>query len=111
MAHRLTEPAAPYAAHEVANQSPPLEGRNLFDDNLPLVEALAREGALQYGTPPAGADAVSIVERPTERAPTRPPGAYGRFFARSGGGPSIRGASIGAGVAAGLATTLEFGSK
>ncbi len=30
--------------HEVLNQPPPLQGRNLFDDNLPLVEALSREG-------------------------------------------------------------------
>ncbi len=29
---------------EVANQPPPLEGLNLFDTNLPLVEALEREG-------------------------------------------------------------------
>ncbi len=28
----------------VVNQPPPLEGRNLFEDNLPLVEALSREG-------------------------------------------------------------------
>ncbi len=35
---------APFATHEVANQVPPLEGRNLFEDNEPLVEALAREG-------------------------------------------------------------------
>jgi putative acyl-CoA dehydrogenase len=35
---------APFATHDVVNQVPPLEGRNLFDDNLPLVEALAREG-------------------------------------------------------------------
>jgi putative acyl-CoA dehydrogenase len=33
------------ATHAVANQPPPLEGRNLFVDNLPLVEALEREGA------------------------------------------------------------------
>ncbi len=33
------------ATQAVANQPPPLEGRNLFDDNLPLVEALEREGA------------------------------------------------------------------
>jgi putative acyl-CoA dehydrogenase len=32
------------ATHEVRNQVPPLEGRNLFEDNLPLVEALEREG-------------------------------------------------------------------
>ena len=30
--------------HEVANQVPPLEGRNLFADNVALVEALEREG-------------------------------------------------------------------
>jgi putative acyl-CoA dehydrogenase len=35
----------PHRTHEVANQAPPLEGRNLFDDNAPLVEALTREGA------------------------------------------------------------------
>ena len=33
------------ATHEVLNQSPPLAGRNVFEDNLPLVEALEREGA------------------------------------------------------------------
>jgi putative acyl-CoA dehydrogenase len=32
------------ATHEVSNQPPPLEGRNLFCDNLALVEALTREG-------------------------------------------------------------------
>jgi putative acyl-CoA dehydrogenase len=35
---------APFQTHEVANQVPPLEQRNLFDDNVALVEALAREG-------------------------------------------------------------------
>jgi putative acyl-CoA dehydrogenase len=33
------------ATHEVRNQPPPLADRNLFADNLPLVEALEREGA------------------------------------------------------------------
>ena len=33
-----------FATHEVRNQVPPLQGRNLFLDNLPLVEALEREG-------------------------------------------------------------------
>jgi putative acyl-CoA dehydrogenase len=32
------------ATHEVFNQVPPLENRNLFLDNAPLVEALKREG-------------------------------------------------------------------
>jgi putative acyl-CoA dehydrogenase len=45
MAHELRVPAAPFHTHEVANQAPPLEGRNLFADNAPLVEALEREGA------------------------------------------------------------------
>jgi putative acyl-CoA dehydrogenase len=45
MAHELREPAAPFQTHEVANQVPPLEGRNLFTDNTPLAEALEREGA------------------------------------------------------------------
>ncbi len=42
MAHRPTEP---WCTHEVSNQPPSLEDRNLFDDNVPLVEALGREGA------------------------------------------------------------------
>jgi putative acyl-CoA dehydrogenase len=42
MASRRTQP---WHTHEVVNQPPPLQGRNLFDDNLPLVEALEREGA------------------------------------------------------------------
>jgi putative acyl-CoA dehydrogenase len=33
------------ATHAVANQPPPLEGLNLFEQNRPLVEALEREGA------------------------------------------------------------------
>ena len=32
------------ATHQVTNQPPPLSGRNLFEDNLPLAEALEREG-------------------------------------------------------------------
>jgi putative acyl-CoA dehydrogenase len=38
-------PSAPFRTHEVANQPPPLEGRNLFADNAPLVEAVERDGA------------------------------------------------------------------
>ncbi|HYV15059.1 MAG TPA: acyl-CoA dehydrogenase family protein [Conexibacter sp.] len=34
----------PQSTHDVANQPPPLEGLNLFEQNRPLVEALAREG-------------------------------------------------------------------
>jgi putative acyl-CoA dehydrogenase len=39
-------PAVSAAAdtHEVLNQPPPLKDRNLFEDDLPLVEALEREG-------------------------------------------------------------------
>jgi putative acyl-CoA dehydrogenase len=40
---RATTPAL--VTHEVLNQPPPLAGRNLFEDNVPLVEALDREGA------------------------------------------------------------------
>ncbi len=36
---------AAHATHSVTNQPPPLEGLNLFEQNRPLVEALAREGA------------------------------------------------------------------
>ena len=35
----------PATTHDVFNQPPPLADRNLFSDNLPLVEALDREGA------------------------------------------------------------------
>jgi putative acyl-CoA dehydrogenase len=38
-------PRTPAITHRVLNQVPPLEGRNLFLDNAPLVEALEREGA------------------------------------------------------------------
>ena len=38
--------AVPFATHEVANQAPPLEGRNLFTDNVALVEALERWAAM-----------------------------------------------------------------
>mgnify|MGYP000502907973 CR=1 FL=1 len=37
-------PAAPFVTHEVRNQVPPLRDRNLFEDNVPLVEGLEREG-------------------------------------------------------------------
>ena len=38
-------PTGSSVTHEVTNQAPPLQGRDLFADNLPLVEALEREGA------------------------------------------------------------------
>ncbi|HUR86838.1 MAG TPA: acyl-CoA dehydrogenase family protein [Solirubrobacteraceae bacterium] len=48
MVDQLREPAAggraPFHTHDVANQVPPLEGRNLFDDHVALIEALEREG-------------------------------------------------------------------
>src|SRR4051812_45799991 len=34
----------PLATHDVVNQPPPLEGRNLFSDHVALVEGLHREG-------------------------------------------------------------------
>jgi putative acyl-CoA dehydrogenase len=39
------EGSAPWRTHEVFNQAPPLEGRDVFSDNTPLVEATEREGA------------------------------------------------------------------
>jgi putative acyl-CoA dehydrogenase len=39
------EGSAPWRTHTVANQPPPLEGRDVFSDNTPLVEATEREGA------------------------------------------------------------------
>ncbi|HEV7585738.1 MAG TPA: acyl-CoA dehydrogenase family protein [Solirubrobacteraceae bacterium] len=38
------ESAAPWQTHTVVNQVPPLEGIDVFSSNLPLVEALEREG-------------------------------------------------------------------
>ncbi|HEY2397510.1 MAG TPA: acyl-CoA dehydrogenase family protein [Solirubrobacteraceae bacterium] len=38
------ESAAPWRTHTVVNQVPPLEGIDVFSSNLPLVEALEREG-------------------------------------------------------------------
>jgi putative acyl-CoA dehydrogenase len=38
------ESAAPWQTHTVLNQVPPLEGVDVFSSNLPLVEALEREG-------------------------------------------------------------------
>jgi putative acyl-CoA dehydrogenase len=40
-----TVPPTTAATHEVLNQPPPLRGRNLFEDDAVLSEALAREGA------------------------------------------------------------------
>jgi putative acyl-CoA dehydrogenase len=39
------EHAAPWRTHDVFNQTPPLEGLDLYSSNLPLVEAVHREGA------------------------------------------------------------------
>ena len=39
------EGAAPWQTHTVFNQVPPLEGVDVFSSNLPLVEAVEREGA------------------------------------------------------------------
>jgi putative acyl-CoA dehydrogenase len=39
------EGAAPWQTHTVFNQVPPLEGVDVFASNLPLVEAVEREGA------------------------------------------------------------------
>jgi putative acyl-CoA dehydrogenase len=48
MASTVSQPAtqdAPWQTHTVFNQAPPLEGVNVFASNLPLVEAVEREGA------------------------------------------------------------------
>ena len=44
---RLTTPrtTAPYRTHTVSNQVPPLQDVDVFASNLPLVEAVQREGA------------------------------------------------------------------
>jgi putative acyl-CoA dehydrogenase len=39
-----TAGTASWETHEVSNQAPPLEGVDVFSSNLPLVEALEREG-------------------------------------------------------------------
>jgi putative acyl-CoA dehydrogenase len=40
-----TGEASPWQTHTVFNQAPPLEGVDVFSSNVPLVEALEREGA------------------------------------------------------------------
>ncbi|HEX4564580.1 MAG TPA: acyl-CoA dehydrogenase family protein [Solirubrobacteraceae bacterium] len=42
--HPLKTRAAAWQTHEVSNQVPPLEGLDVFSTNLPLTEALEREG-------------------------------------------------------------------
>jgi putative acyl-CoA dehydrogenase len=41
----VTVPPPTGATHEVLNQPPPFTSRNLFEENVPLVEAVRREGA------------------------------------------------------------------
>src|ERR1700747_614385 len=43
-AHALHTRSAAWQTHEVFNQVPPLEGLDVFSSNLPLTEALEREG-------------------------------------------------------------------
>jgi putative acyl-CoA dehydrogenase len=48
MATTVSRPShenAPWQTHAVFNQAPPLEGVDVFSSNLPLVEAVEREGA------------------------------------------------------------------
>ncbi len=48
MASTLSQPAqhdVPWQTHTVVNQAPPLEGIDVFTSNVPLVEAVEREGA------------------------------------------------------------------
>ncbi len=48
MASTVSQPArgdTPWHTHTVFNQAPPLEGLDVFSSNLPLVEAVGREGA------------------------------------------------------------------
>src|ERR1700681_4537784 len=42
---RSSQEDAPWKTHTVFNQPPPLEGVDVFSSNLPLVEAVEREGA------------------------------------------------------------------
>src|SRR3954469_14023439 len=82
MSSTLPRSPAPAAAHAVLNQPPPLEGRNLFTDDVALAEALEREGgararerlhaagAFWGGEPMAGG-------APRARAPRRAAGGGG----------------------------------
>jgi putative acyl-CoA dehydrogenase len=45
VSHSSREGTAPWHTHTVFNQAPPLEGVDVFSSNLPLVEAVEREGA------------------------------------------------------------------
>jgi putative acyl-CoA dehydrogenase len=43
--HSQREQGAPWRTHDVFNQVPPLEGVDVFSSNVPLLEAVEREGA------------------------------------------------------------------
>jgi putative acyl-CoA dehydrogenase len=45
VSHTARDSAAPWQTHTVFNQVPPLDGVDVFSSNVPLVEALEREGA------------------------------------------------------------------
>src|SRR5664280_2940419 len=45
VSHPVRESEASWQTHEVFNQPPPLQGVDVFASNVPLVEAVAREGA------------------------------------------------------------------
>jgi len=45
VSHEPREQAAPWQTHAVFNQAPPLEGLDVYSSNLPLLEAVEREGA------------------------------------------------------------------
>ena len=72
MAERLTAPAAPFHTHDVANQAPPLEDRNLFDDHVALEReggGWARERAREVGAA-WGGDPLRWGFEANERPPT-----------------------------------------
>ncbi len=65
------------STHEVSNQTPPLENRNLFTRNHPLVEAVRREGAAdgeawltERGTELGSAEMIALGVQANRNPPT-----------------------------------------
>src|SRR3954469_598163 len=77
MSSTLPRSPAPAAAHAVLNQPPPLEGRNLFADDVALAEALEREGGARARERLPAAGGGGGGGAPAGRAPCRGAGVLG----------------------------------
>ena len=84
VSHATGESTAPWRTHTVFNQVPPLEGVDVYAGNLPLLEAVQREGAgwideraralgrLVGGVPQLVENALRFVFRAAAFRPDRP---------------------------------------